>query len=528
LISNAALCRKLCFSTFVKSVCKNESRGVIVFDVTVHIGVVAPNPIGGIVASGTATSHVISSTTLVRLFAASILLSLVSASAAYAQPAQPPALPLSGSVPTGAASTEVRHLTLHDAIEMAVHYNLGAIEGDVSTQTARSQRLQALSALLPQVGVGVSYNKAQVTAASLGFSSAPILPVPPVIGPFHYSTVAASVSQIVLNVESIRRLQAAQSAEQAAQLSYDDILDLVTLTVGNGYLQILDAASRIDVTEAQVRNAKALYDQAVEAFEAGTTPKIDVTRTSVQLHTEQFDLTAARNNLAISKLNLARAIGLPLGQAFDLVDRLPYAGLDPQSVDDALGRAFSTRSDYLATQQAVEAAQHQLGAARAQRYPALSVNGDYGRQGVTLGNSHNIFAVQAAVNVPVFTSGRIESDLSRAEADLQQRQAERENLRGQIDYDVRTALLNLQAATEQVAVARENVELATENLGRSQERFAAGVTDSVEVVQAQQSLSSANDQYITGTYSHNLAKLELARAIGVARTSYGQYLTGHQ
>ena len=139
----------------------------------------------------------------------------------------------------------------------------------------------------------------------------------------------------------------------------------------------------------------------------------------------------------------------------------------------------------------------------------------------------NIFAIQAAVNVPVFTSGRIEGELTQAEAALQQRQAERENLRGQIDYDVRTALFNLQAATATCSVARENVELATENLGRSQERFAAGVTDSVEVVQAQQSLSSANDQYITGTYSHNLAKLELARAIGVARTSYGQYLTGH-
>jgi outer membrane protein TolC len=470
---------------------------------------------------------VVSLTASSRLFAASILLSLASASTAHVQTAQLPTLQTSGSVPAGAASSEVRHLTLHDAIDMALHYNLGAIESEQSARTARGLRLQALSGLLPQVGFGVSYNRAQVTAASLGFSSTPIFPVPPVIGPFHYSTVAASVSQIVLNVESIRRLQAAQTAEQAAQLSYADILDLVTLTVGNAYLQVLNAASRIDVTEAQVRNAQALYDQAVEAFEAGTSPKIDVTRTSVQLHTEQFDLTVARNSLAIAKLNLARAIGLPLGQAFDLVDQLPYADLAPQSVDDALQRAFGTRADYRATQQAVESAQYQLAAARAQRYPALAVNGDYGWQGVTLGSSRNIFAVQAAVNVPVFTSGRIESEVTQAEAALRQRQAERENLRGQIDYDVRTALFNLQAATEQVAVARENVDLANENLGRSQERFAAGVTDSVEVVQAQQSLSSANDQYITATYSHNLAKLQLARAIGVARTSYGQYLTGH-
>jgi outer membrane protein TolC len=127
----------------------------------------------------------------------------------------------------------------------------------------------------------------------------------------------------------------------------------------------------------------------------------------------------------------------------------------------------------------------------------------------------------------VYAGGRIHSEMTQAEAALQQRQAERENLRGQIDYDVRTALLNLQAAKEQVLVARENVELATESLERSRERFAAGVTDSVEVVQAQQSLSSANDQYISGTYSHNLAKLQLARAMGAAHTSYSQYLAGH-
>jgi outer membrane protein TolC len=145
---------------------------------------------------------------------------------------------------------------------------------------------------------------------------------------------------------------------------------------------------------------------------------------------------------------------------------------------------------------------------------------------VTFANLRTIFAAHASVSVPVFTGGRIESEVTQADAALRQRQAERENLRGQIDYDVRTALLNLQAAKEQVAVARENVDLANENLARSQERFAAGVTDSVEVVQAQQALSSANDQYISGTYSHNLAKLQFARAIGAAHTGYSQYLAG--
>jgi outer membrane protein TolC len=350
--------------------------------------------------------------------------------------------------------------------------------------------------------------------------------VPSAIGPFGYSTVTASVSQVVVNVESIQRLRAAQTAEQAALLSHDDTLDLVTLSVGNAYLRGIEAASRIEATEAQVRQAQALYDRAAAALAAGTSPRIDVTRTAVELHTEQYNLTVARNNLAIAKLTLARAIGLPLGQQFELADPLPYSDIELQSVDEALRSAYDARADFRAAQQHVESAQHQAAATRAQRYPAFAVNGDWGWQGRTLDNSEHIFNVLAAVNVPIFTGGRIESEQTQSDAVLRQRQAEREDLRGQIDYDVRTALLNLQAAKEQVAVARENVDLANENLSRSQERFTAGVTDSVEVVQAQQALSNANDQYISGTYSHNLAKLQFARAIGVARTSYDQYLTG--
>src|SRR5215475_4953639 len=235
---------------------------------------------------------------IVRVLVAA-LLPLLSIPAVWAQAVQPPVSQIPGSVTAGTVTPEVRRLTLRDAVEMALRYNLGAIESEEATRTARGQRVQALSALLPQVSLGWSYNDAQVTAASLGFSSTPIVPFPSVIGPFHFTTMAASASQTIFSLESIRRFRAAQTAEQAAQLSHDDILDLVTVAVSNGYLLIIDATSRIDATDAEVRNVQALYDQAVEALAAGTSPKIDVTRTAVQLHTEQYNLTVARNNFAI-------------------------------------------------------------------------------------------------------------------------------------------------------------------------------------------------------------------------------------
>ena len=441
-------------------------------------------------------------------------------SSAAGQPTQ-----LTGSVPSGPATNEVLRLTLRDAVTQALKYNLGSIESGQNTQIARGERLLALSQLLPQISAGVSETVQQLGLATLGIKK--VLPgIPSVIGPFAYSFVQASATQTLFSYESIQHFRSASTAEQAAKLSYQDILDAVTLIVGNAYLQVIADSSHVDAQEAQVRIAKALYDQAVDQLQAGTAPKIDVTRTEVQLHTEEYNLSVARNNFAIAKLALGRVIGLPLGQQFELADKLPYSDINPPSLDDALRMAYQSRSDFRAALDSQKTAAHALAAARGERYPVVAVNGYYGDVGETFGHSNGVFEFQGGVSIPIFTGGRIKGDITQAEASLRQRKAETENLRGQIDYDVRSAFLNLNAAKEQVDVATRNVALANENLARSKDRFISGVTDSVEVVQAEQSLASANDQYITSLYSHNFAKLSLARALGVARTSYQQYLGG--
>jgi outer membrane protein TolC len=433
---------------------------------------------------------------------------------------------INGSVPSGPATSDVLHLTLRDAITQALRYNLATLESGENTRIARGQRLIALSQLLPQIGAGVSENVQQLNLASLGLSGLKVPGIPAVVGPFSYSSVEGNVSQTLFSFESIQRFRAARTAEQAAQLSYQDVLDAVTLTVGNAYLQVIEAGSRIQAQEAQVQNAKALYDQARDEVQAGTAPRIDETRTEVQLHTEEYNLSVTRNNFAVAKLTLGRVIGLPLGQQFELVDELPYSDLGPESFEDALKMAYRSRNDFRAALDSERTAGQTLSATKGERYPVVAANGTYGDLGRTFGQSHGEFSFQAGINVTVFTGGRIKGDITQAEATLRQCKAEAENLRGQIDYDVRTAFLNLNAAKEQVEVARQNVELANESLARSKDRFSAGVTDSVEVVQAEQALAGANDQYITSLYNHNFAKLSLARALGVARANYNQYLGG--
>jgi outer membrane protein TolC len=409
-----------------------------------------------------------------------------------------------------------------------VRYNLGVIETGENARNARGQRLIALSGLLPHVTASATQTVNQISLVPSGISRAriPGVSFPAVIGPFSYVEAGGNLSWTLFSYESIQRFRAARTAEQAAKLSYNDTLDAITLTVGSIYLQVIEATSRITAQEAQVRNAQASYDQALRQFEAGTAPRIDVTRTQVQLRTEQYSLSVTRNNFSIAKLTLSRAIGLPLGQPFQIADELPYADISPPSVDEALRLAFKTRSDSLSARAAQKAAERALSAARAERYPVAATKGNYSAVGSTFGQSRGTFTFQAGISIPVFTGGQIAGDITQAEAALRQRSAEAENICGQIDYDVRTAFFNLNAAVEQVAVTRQNVDLANETLSRSKDRFAAGVTDSVEVVQSEQSLASANDQYITALYNHNVAKLSLAHSLGVARTDYSQYLGG--
>src|SRR5580704_2562257 len=330
------------------------------------------------------------------------------ATAGYATSQSSAGVGLTGSVPSGTATNEIVHLTLRDAIDRALKYNLGSIESGENTRLARGQRLVALSELLPQVSAGVSETVQQESLATFGLK----LPgIPTIIGPYSYSSVQANISETLFSFESIQRFRSARTAEQAAKLSYQDILDAVTLTVGNAYLQVIETDSRIQAQEAQARNAKALYDQALDEVQAGTAPRIEATRTEVQLHTEEYNLSATKNNFEVAKLALGRVIGLPLGQQFELADQAPYSEIIPPSVEDALTIAYKSRSDFRAALDSEKSATQMLSAARGERYPVVAVNGAYGDIGPTLGRSHGDSTFQAGISVPIFTGGRIKGHI---------------------------------------------------------------------------------------------------------------------
>lgn len=457
---------------------------------------------------------------------ASILLTLrLGCSALSRAQAQNPFL---GSVPTGQVTGTTLALSLQDAFQRALKYNLGAIESNQDTRAAHAVRLRSLNALLPDLTGRISYTLQQIDFRAQGLNiSIPGVHIPLIVGPFSVEDARAYVSQEIFNWSDIQGLRSSSASEKASQYTYKSDRELVVLTTGDAYLLVISDSATVDSNRAQVTTAETLYQQDVDRGKQGVIASIDVLRSQVELQTQQQRLIAAENQLAIDKLTLARVIGLPNGQEFELSDSVPYAPLDGVTLNQALAQARSTRPDYLSLQSQVQAAEFTLSAASAENYPFLSTDTNYGDVGTpNFATSHGTLAFAVALNIPIFQGTRVRADKLQADAALQQRKAELADLSGKIDDQVRTAFYNLKSSSELVAVARSNIDLANQTLTQAKDRFAAGVADNLEVVQAQESVATANQSYIASLYSFNSAKISLAQALGVAEQSGLHYLLG--
>jgi outer membrane protein TolC len=437
--------------------------------------------------------------------------------------------PFLGSEPEGKASGTVLEIDFRDAIDHGLRHNLGLLLAGDQTLQARGERWKELSNLLPNLSAGIHEDVQTQSLTALGLRGNLFpTPLPRVIGPFNYFDMRANFSQSLFNFHDLEKERAAAESLKAAQYTYKDAREFVVLAVGNAYLLSIASAARVETSEAQVKNAQALYEKAVDQQKAGLSPAIDTLRAQVELQSRQQQLIVARNDLAKQKLGLARVIGLPAGQEFVLTEKTPYQALTPLPLDTYLQHAYASRADYQAAQAQVRSAELSRRSATAGHYPSLDVNANYGDIGVTPGHSNGTWQVQGGVTIPIFAGGKTHSDVLEAEAQLKQARSQLGDLSGRIDYEVRTALLDLHAAAEQVEVARSSVDLAEQALAQSQDRFTAGVADNLELVQAQESVANAHETYIQSLYGHNLAKIELARAIGDAEEGVKRYLKGSQ
>jgi outer membrane protein TolC len=433
-----------------------------------------------------------------------------------------------GSVPSAQTPGAPLALSLDEAVQRGLKSNLGAVGFQQMLRRAEGQGTVDRSFLLPQINGSLTGVDQQTDLAALGFSSiklnTPGFSFPTVIGPYHYFDLRAGVSQSILDATRLNTYRATQQNVKAVQFSAQDVRDLIALAVSSAYLQVVSGGARVDSARAQVATAQATYQQAVDRHDAGVAARIDVTRSQVELQTEQQRLTSVENDLAKQKIAFGRLIGLPPAQEFTLTDALPFAPLNDITIEQALARATANRADIKAAEAQIHAAELTKRAAEAERLPSISVGADYGVIGVDPTNSHGTFSLTGSVKMPIWNGRRVQGDIEQADAALEQRRAEYQDLRGRIDAEIRTAFLDLNSAASQVKVADSNRTLAADTLQQARDRFAAGVADTVEVVQAQESVAAAEQDYIASLYTHNLAKATLARSMGQADQNIKEFL----
>jgi outer membrane protein TolC len=431
--------------------------------------------------------------------------------------------PYSGSTPTGTNTGTTLPLSLDYALTLGLHYNLGVLSQTNTLEQAEGLRRVARSTLMPHLDTVVTENVDQINLKTLGVN---VPGIRAVVGPFNYFDARAGrLSQTIFDFVRLENLRSAGETVSAAKQSARDARDLIVLAVGGAYLQLTANSARIAAAQAQVDSSQAVYQQAAARLQAGVAARIDVTRTQVQWQTDRQRLRSLLGDRDSQMLALSRVIGLPLGQTFSIADNFPYAPITDLTLPQALLQADQQRADLAAAQAAVRAAEATLHAAHAERLPTLNLSADYGAAGLRpTASAHGTFTVSGNLTIPLYEGGRIRGDIEQAQASVHQRQAELADLRGQVDRDVRQAFIDLGVAADQIAVAASNVDLAHDTLRQARDRFTSGVADTVEVVQAEQAVVQADNDYISAVFEHNLAKVSLARALGSAERGIRQFL----
>lgn len=426
--------------------------------------------------------------------------------------------PYLGSTPNGPVTDGEIRISLDDAIARGLRFNLGLIDSQQADAEVRAEREHALSQLLPQISARAQQSYNQLSFKSFGIKLPPEsgLALPPTSGNFGYSEADIVAHSSVLNFEMLDRYRQQKAVESASVLNFKDARDIVVLAVGTAYFQVVASQARLATAKAALASAQELNAQVRNQYNSELSPEIDTLRARVELQTTQQFMIDATNDLEKDKLTLDRITGIPLAQKWSPSGKYEYRPLPPEQGDQR--SAPKIRADVASAKQEELAAQLGVQAARAERLPAISFDGSYGGGGTNPANYNQVYTVQGTISVPLFTSGRIRSDMHAAEAALVQRRAAYQDIEGRAEYDVRIARLDAESSQSAVTVAAENKTLAERALAQSQDRFNNGVTNYLEVLEAEEAVVAANQNYIASLFSFNVAKISLARALGSAES----------
>ncbi len=443
--------------------------------------------------------------------------------------------PYYGSVTVEPATDEVLKLSLDEAVRRGFATNLGLKEYELNETTFQGEEEEALQYFLPSVTVSGGTGVHEFNLAAFGFGPGFLKKISSIFPQSSFqdhsfitkadvTTGQVNYEQTIFSGPVIDGYKAARAAEKSAYFAKMSARGEVVQQVATAYLAVIAAQSEVENATALMNADKVLYDQAHAKHEAGTAANLDELRARVQYQQQKQTVVADENKRQKSEILLKREIGLAPGQKIELTDPNPYNELATRTVEDLKTEAYANRQDY----QNMQAQQHEaamvLGARKQERYPTLTFKGNYGVTGVNGAGYHGTMAAMGTLKVPLFREATLRGDADVARAQLDGVDLQLADLRGKIDQQVRSNLLDVAAAEQLVKVARSNVDLATQALSDETDRFNAGIDDTLPLVQAQATLQSAQSNLVESLYQFNLSKLALARSTGVLEQEYRVYL----
>jgi len=437
--------------------------------------------------------------------------------------------PFYGSVTAHRSGAQALRLSLDDAIGRGLENNLALKESEASVRVVQGQRLEAMQLLLPTIRLNGSTAYHQVNLRAMGFGPAILtkLGLPkntPYITRADVNQGAIVYSQTLFSGPVMDALKGVAALRQAADFERMETRNKVVQQVAATYLAALAAASQVDNAKALEAADRALFDQTHEKHAAGVVANLDELRARVEMQAQQQRVIATENSLAKYLIFLKREIGIDSGQAVELTDRTPYNDLAARTPAEVCAEAYRNRQDYQSLKAQVVEARAESSGYKHQRWPTLSFNGDYAVTAVNGAGTHGNFAAVGRLSFPIFREASLRGDVHVAEAKLMSARYQLANLTTEIDQQVRSALLDVEASSKLVLVARSNVELSQQALRDETDRVNAGIDDNLPLVQAQSALAAAETNRVESLYQYNLAKLSLAQATGVVEQQYRVYL----
>jgi outer membrane protein TolC/ABC-type transporter Mla MlaB component len=418
--------------------------------------------------------------------------------------------------------SQVLRLTLDQAVALALKQNPTAQIAILTAAQSEQDKNIARADLLPQASARIS-DEAQKINLRAQFGGAPALPgLPKTIGPFQYFSAGPSVSAPVFDLTLWQRFLAARNTASASKANSLSTREQVILLVVSQYIGTLRAVANVEASQSRVELAQALYDQAADLQKEGVGTGIDTLRANVELQNEKQRLLEAENDRETSLYSLSRLLNLDPRQKIELADSLSFFETPQPEVEASIEEALANRQEWKALASQIKAAENQKKAAQASRLPSVRFDGEFSYVGNSGSTTLPTYTYEASVDFPLFTGGRIHAEVVSTDLEIRKLEEQRADLRNQIALDVKTALLNLDSARNEVQVANLGVQLSKEEVDQARDRFKAGVANNIEVIQAQDSLSRANDNQIAALYRFNQARADLARSIGQMEKIYAK------